>query len=376
MNQAQKITLLVDGGEAFSRILECIAQARSTIYVNMFVWRDDRIGGQIAQALLEAAERGVRVHISVDRVAMILEMGEEYRNSFFHAHPDPVEWLKIFTIRLLYPRNCAAKAHPGENPGLLQRLLAHPNITVDKARRKADHSKYYIFDDSALILGGINIEEKERSGDCSGRIYQDYMVLLEGRDYVEAFLQKRDTGLDADCGCRFRMNNKTLEPARFEMQESFLRIIDGARKELVIVMSYFAYLRPIADAIQRACRRGVQVRILVPETPNFQSNSNRRNLCRLLKRCPQGLQVRLSPHMVHTKLIANEHTVMTGSCNITHLAFYQLGELDLEAPVENSGWMEKLQKNLEQTFAQARPITDPAQLPHLRAFAWMESRFT
>ena len=59
-------TLLVDGKEAFPEILRCIGDAQESIYINMFIWRDDRIGNDIAQAVLEAAQRGVQVEISAD----------------------------------------------------------------------------------------------------------------------------------------------------------------------------------------------------------------------------------------------------------------------------------------------------------------------
>ena len=46
---------------------------------------------------------------------------------------------------------------------------------IKKDTFKADHSKYYIIDDT-LILGGINIEDKENGSDRQGREYQDYMI--------------------------------------------------------------------------------------------------------------------------------------------------------------------------------------------------------
>ena len=77
-------TLLADGKAAFPEILRCIAGAKKSIYINMFIWRDDRIGNDIAQAVLEAAQRGVQVEISADRYGVVLEKSEECKRSFFH----------------------------------------------------------------------------------------------------------------------------------------------------------------------------------------------------------------------------------------------------------------------------------------------------
>ena len=73
MNTMYNSTLLVDGTAAFDEILRCIDAADRSIIINMFIWRNDPIGNRLAKAILRAAQRGVRVTISVDRVGMILE---------------------------------------------------------------------------------------------------------------------------------------------------------------------------------------------------------------------------------------------------------------------------------------------------------------
>ncbi len=57
------IHLLAGGEVAFERILRRIDEARTTIYLRCFSWRDDETGGTVAQALLRAAERGVKITI-------------------------------------------------------------------------------------------------------------------------------------------------------------------------------------------------------------------------------------------------------------------------------------------------------------------------
>ena len=81
---AEKMQLLIDGAAAFPEILRCIEAARRSIRINMFIWRDDVIGNRVAQAVLDAANRGVAVEISVDRYGVVLEKAEECKRSFFH----------------------------------------------------------------------------------------------------------------------------------------------------------------------------------------------------------------------------------------------------------------------------------------------------
>ena len=64
----EDFTLLVDGNNAFPEIIRCIENARRSVYINMFIWRDDAIGNRMAQAVLTAADKGARVYISVNEV--------------------------------------------------------------------------------------------------------------------------------------------------------------------------------------------------------------------------------------------------------------------------------------------------------------------
>ena len=367
--------LLVDGVIAFEEILNCINAARSSILINMFIWREDAIGIRLANAVLSAAGRGVRVTISVDRVGMILERCEEQGRSFFHRNPDVIERFKIAFLKRFYPENFDIAKKQSDCPGLLERILSHPNIVVERERKKNDHSKYYVIDDSILILGGINVEDKECGADCSGRVYQDYMLKLVGREHVQAFFDKLRHNCDTADGYYFRMNNKTLSEPKFEMKDSFLSIINNAKCELVIVMAYFAPIPSIIDAIVAAWKRGVKIRILTPENPNFQKNSNRKTLSTLMKRCSNDIDVVFSPKMVHTKLIFSEKSIMFGSCNITNLAFRQLGELDIELENIDTPLVEHINSSVEENFAISHLVSDYRQIKYSPTIAWLEGRF-
>ena len=87
INHGNKISLLIGGKQAFPVILQEIRNCRESIYICMFVWREDRIGKQIARELLLAADRGVKIVIDKDRYGILCECSEENRNSLFHKDP-------------------------------------------------------------------------------------------------------------------------------------------------------------------------------------------------------------------------------------------------------------------------------------------------
>ena len=248
-------------------------------------------------------------------------------------------------------------------------------MSIDRHRKKNDHSKYYVIDDRILIFGGINVEDKECGADCIGRVYQDYMLKLEGEEFVRTFLDKQQKNTDTADGYKFRMNNKTVYPHVFEMKESFLSIINSAKRELVIVMAYFAPLPEILDAIVGAWRRGVRISILIPEHANFQNDSNKRTVRILMKRCADDIRLVFSPKMVHTKLIYNESTVMFGSCNITNLAFRVLGELDIELENADNPLIREIKRSVEYNFALSHKVGGYRDIRYSPTVAWLEGLF-
>ena len=143
-------TLLVDGKNAFPEIIKCIENAKASVYINMFIWRDDEIGNRVARAVLTAAERGAEVYISVDRYGVVLEKAEESKKSFFHKRQTLVEKLKTRSLELAYPMENAPKKANDTESELYLAIMSHPNIKVSRDEFKADHSKYYIIDDEIL----------------------------------------------------------------------------------------------------------------------------------------------------------------------------------------------------------------------------------
>ena len=370
VEKTENFTLLVDGKEAFPEILRCIGAAKKSIAINMFIWRDDVIGNRIAAAVLAAADRGVQVDISVDRYGVVLEKAEETKKSFFHKKQTLTEKVKTAVLELLYPMPGAPRRAKDEETELYRAVMNHPNIRVERNRFKADHSKFYIFDEEILILGGVNIEDKENGADLQGRIYQDYMVKMAGREYVETFLAKRERGEDRGEGYFFGINVK--EPQhRFEMERLYLDLIDGAKEELVITMAYFSPLPQFLGAIAAAHCRGVRVTVLVPERANFQNDTNRKTVEKLLKMTDNGVSVYFSPKMVHTKLVANEKWVSFGSTNITKKAFRQLDELNLFLP-RGGETAQQLVASVRDNHALSRAVTDWRDVSYNRLLAWLE----
>ncbi len=354
MTDPRDLTLLDGGRSAFPAILSAIGEAKESLSINMFIWRDDRIGREMAEAVLAAADRGVKVEIVKDRYGAVLELAEECRRPLLHPRTTAVERLKAGALHALYARE--AKRPEGGESLLYRRIAQHPNIRLSADRHRADHSKFYLIDGRVLFLGGVNIEDKENGHDLRGRVYGDYMVRLEGEAYVSAFLAaRRGKTPPTELGLSFPMNCK--ETGLSEMEEHYLSLIASAERELLIVMAYLSPLPRFLSAIADAHRRGVRITVMIPEAANFQNDTNRRAVRRLMKRTGDGITVLFSKKMLHTKLMLTEKAISFGSCNITKKAFGQLDELNLCIENSDAPFPTALRESLARELAAATPVS-------------------
>jgi cardiolipin synthase len=372
----EDFTLLVDGKNAFPAIIAEIEKAKKSLEINMFIWRDDEIGNRLAECVLQAAERGVGVVWSVDRYGSIFEHTEESKKSFFHKSTSLAEKIKIKSLQFFYPENRTKTPIFDQESELYRQIVSHPRIKLDANRMKADHSKYYIIDGKILICGGINVEDKENGVDQVGREYQDYMVKMDGEEYVRAFKAKLEKGIDVDKDYFFGVNSKICTPYNFEMEEKYLSMIDESEKELTIVMAYFSPLKKFMNGIVAATKRGVNVRIMIPEYANLQTDTNRKAVKLLMKKCGDKLRVYYTPKMSHTKLIYTEKWMTFGSTNITKKTFCQLAELNLFVRNLPSAFTEKLKNSVEENFALSRQILSPKEIKYNLVKVFMENFFS
>ena len=348
------ITLLETGRHAFPEIIRQIRTAGQEIILHMFIWREDRIGLEIAGELLKAADRGVSIVIEKDRYGLLLEYGEESQRSFCHS-PDLWERIQIKALCLFCNRDLYRNRLQTDRCDLYRRLKEHPNVIMTDNRKTEDHSKYFIFDRRIMILGGINIEDKEYFRDAKGRVYFDYMVRISDSEIISRFLEKRESPKKKND--LFLVNMK--EPVRnFELKKCFLELIDEAERELVIEMAYFAPERDILAAIRHALKRGVKVRILISRSANYNNDTNMLTVSKLLGYrhvCSDGktdgkLSVFLTDYMLHAKLIMNEKRILTGSCNINHKSFNRLGELCITVNNDDSPFACQVRTSVEELF--------------------------
>lgn len=135
--------LLGNNIDAFLARCHLIEQAHHTLDLQYYYFHGDTSGQLIAQALVNAADRGVRVRILLDDIDTL---GVDEAISLLNAHPG-------IDIRIF-------------NPFAFRGLLRYFEFVVDLARvGRRMHNKAMITDNAQAIVGGRNISDIYFSAD-------------------------------------------------------------------------------------------------------------------------------------------------------------------------------------------------------------------
>ncbi len=315
------LRVLGGGAEAFGAIMRHIADARSRIEIHAFLWCDDTTGNKLAEALLEAAERDVTVLIHKDRVAAVYELSGGNNQSFFHKQSKLGEKFGAWVLERTYlGKDRDRKARKRQRPNdLVDRLIAHPRITVAHDDKRFDHSKMFIFDEEILVLGSMGI------GDDHHDEWIDMMIELRGVDHVQRLAQRMAGEVEFDSSRRVDFllhNQRAHEKKTCPMLNERLQLIEGAEVSLVIEMAYLGDPR-FTKALIDAVNRGVEVTLVTGRDVNVLRSLGRATLTKLLKStgAPEHLCIILHPRMVHAKMVVVDGRYCdVGSANFTKLS--------------------------------------------------------
>lgn len=293
--------LLPDGTSFFPVMLEVIATAQHHVHLEFYIWRRDRAGTTVRDALVEAAKRGVQVRVMVD------EMGSLWlRRSFFApliAAGGEFSWFNSFSPR---------------------RGRFHLNLR--------NHRKLVVADGAVALTGGMNVGDVYWRGD-GGPPHRDLAVRLRGRvvtQLAEVFAQDwyfaTGRALKARCyyppvesGGEVHIQVVPGAPDNDidEIQLTTLALLHRAQKRVLLMTPYFVPEPPLLAALQLAAMRGVQVTIVVPEKGDhfYLTHVMRSYYDDLL---PHGVRIfQYLPRMLHAKVVCVDgHFTMTGSANL------------------------------------------------------------
>jgi cardiolipin synthase A/B len=155
IQSVEKVELVFSGDDYFSRLSHIIANAKTEIHLQTYIFEHDSTGIEIAHALKEAALRKVKVYILLDAYGSFA-LTKQFINDLT---------LQGINIRFFSPFFAA-------NTFYLGRRL---------------HHKVVVSDGKIALIGGINIADKYH-GNAKNEPWLDYAVQIES-DEIGLLLQ-------------------------------------------------------------------------------------------------------------------------------------------------------------------------------------------
>ncbi len=248
-----RLTLLNSGADYFPALLSAIDAAEQEIFLETYIFADDEIGHEVANALCRAAKRGVIVNVIVD--------GFGARN--FAADFQP--WLLDAGVRCMVYRPEIGRFH------------------LKRHRLRRLHRKLVVIDGRLGFVGGINVTD-DNNAPPELRPRYDYAVQVDGPtvgQIHDATRRMWEIVSWANFKRRFRLAPRPAPccPATGEQSAAFLirdnirhrndilhaylEAIDGARNEILIANAYFLPGVRFGRALYAAARRGVRITVLL-----------------------------------------------------------------------------------------------------------------
>lgn len=298
-----------EGADFFPRIFEDVRNARRSVHVLMFGWREGRIGTDFADLLIEKLREGVEVRVIVD--------------------------------------SQGSRAYGAAKPMFDRLRDAGAQVCVNSLRRaddglgRVDHRKLYVVDGVVAWTGGAGLEDHFENGE-----FHDVMVRVTG-DVVR---QAQALFLTSFRGHGGRLPDELapyfppqpdagtipvallqVVPTGFQSAtQAIRRAIDEARTRLDVMNPYVTDGDVLAR-LEAAARRGVRVRIVVSQTSNnAQATAAFKHHYKAL--LAAGVEIYEYPGaVVHAKVLVADDAVLFGTVNLDAWALYRNYEVAIFA---------------------------------------------
>jgi cardiolipin synthase len=328
-----RFELLGTGELAYSRLMELIGAARTSIDLTVFILGNDEVGWAVVRALIERARAGVKVRVLVDAIGSsrikrqaarkLASVGAELRSfmPLFHAP-----------------------------------IRGRTNLR--------SHRKFAIVDGQQVFLGGMNIaleymgptprpgRWRDLAAVVSGPVAADAEQLFAA-DWAFAGGEPQPAGTTAPSPRPEGQAMMQFIPSGPDMRsdtfyDALLTALFAARRQVALVTPYYVPDDSVHHALVLCARRGVHTRLLVPRRSNHPlADFARRGL--LTELTAAGVEVGYFPlGMVHGKaMVVDEVLAFLGSPNLDMRSFFLNYEDALflygrEEIAELRGWIDGL----------------------------------
>ena len=368
-----QVTLLTGGDELFPAMHTAIASAQREVWLATYIFHEDAAAHLIAESLVAAAQRGVRVCVVVDGFGSKASL------------PSLRRWFDGSDVELAVFRpidRWAAWFQPGQLRRLHQKLLATDNeqafvggINIIDDRNDLNHGATAEprLDFAVALRGPIvgPVAQTVRAmwtRAAFGREWRDEVVALarsaEPVARARALMRRlrvsrkpRVAGPDAaPVRAAFLVRDNVRQ--RRAIERSYIGALRNARERIDLVSPYFYPGRVFRQVLHEAAQRGVRVRLLLQGKVDYRFAGMAAAVLydELLAR---GMQIyEYMPAFLHAKVaLVDDDWATVGSSNIDPLSL--LLNLEANVVVRDAAFTAALTAAFEQAIAVSRQVTAP-----------------
>jgi cardiolipin synthase len=336
------IELLRSGEIFFAACEKVIDEAKQYIHFQTYIVDDDDTGRRIVDALIRAANRGIRVYFLLDAYG---------GNSFSKDLINKVE-----------------------EAGILFRLFSPALITNGFQLSLRLHHKVLLADGNTSVIAGMNIADRYH-GKAGFKEWLDFGILIKGpecahvlfilkRLWNRAFISKKERSRETmhypiqyPENIKVKVLQNNWYRNKIEILKSYRSALQHAQNRMIIFASYFLPGRNERRLLRNASRRGVDIIIVLSaesDAPVFKRATNflydfiLRNNITIYEYLPSNLHAKVAT-------VDGEWSTI-GSYNMNHLSDY--GSVEMNANILDSQFAEKFEGILREIIEKdCRQIT-------------------
>lgn len=303
---AGDVELFIEGDVLYAAMLESIAAARRSVRMESYIFAADEIGWRFAQALAERAGAGVDVRLHLD----------------------------------------AAGAR-GASSGALERYLVEHGVRVKRFHRwdwrrplrynRRNHRKLLVIDERLAYAGGFNIHRQSSREFFGARRWRDTHAAFSGdlaagaSALFDAFWRGHRRWMPARSGTgAARLIPNSSRACRRLIHCLYSEAFASARERIYLSTPYFVPDLRTQRGLAAAARRGVDVRLLVPQASDVPVASWAAQAV-YAALIAAGVRVfEYTPRMLHAKTaVVDGSWAALGTANLDYRSFFVNYELVL-----------------------------------------------
>jgi len=295
--------------EAFKTMMREIEQSKVSIDICTYVFDYDQTTKALLEALTQRAKAGIKVRILIDIAG---SLGVYFKQKPFRSLREAGGEVAFFVPLFKKP------------------FQSYINLR--------NHRKIYMFDQTRVLSGGMNLSSEYMGKDDGTRRWKDILYHLEGpavynfytifmNDWIYA-TGKSEKIVPQSMVKREGENIVQVVPSgpdipRDALYEALLSTIYDAKERIWIVTPYFVPDDNIMQALIIAQHRGVDIRLITPRTSNHLiADLGRSPYMRELEEVGVDLQL-YEGDMLHAKAILVDHIGgMIGSVNLDNRSLF------------------------------------------------------